>query len=292
VVTWYQEKAYTTKIFSTDKTPSDESLTHAIGQIHALGKKVMLKPHLDLIGTEGGSWRGEISCPTDMEWEEWFNNYANFILHYAKLAEENKVELYCIGTELSCVATTKERMWREKIIKPVRRIYKGPLTYAANWNDEYQRVKFWDALDYVGIDAYFPLSDKEWPNLDEIKAGWDKWVKDIEEFQKRVAKPVIFPEVGYCSAGGTAKTPWEEITSGRANLELQRDCYEALFQVFWEKPWFYGVYWWKWGTDVRFGGPSNKGYSPQNKPALNTIKKWYGKPVPSKNPSIFKKTAK
>lgn len=44
-----------------------------------------------------------------------------------------------------------------RLIRQIRRVYHGPLTYAANWSGEYKQIRFWDALDYVGIQAYFPL---------------------------------------------------------------------------------------------------------------------------------------
>lgn len=282
LTTWYQERCDTSTIFPTEKTPSDESIIHAINTAHSLGMKVMLKPHLDLIDVSDGSWRGDIACKSEPDWQAWFENYRDYLLHYAKLAQENNVEIFCIGTELTSISTMKENMWREIIIKPIREVYKGPLTYAANWNDEYSHIKFWDALDYIGIDAYYPLSEKSNPTLDEIKKGWDEWVKELEAFQKRMNMPIIFPEVGYCSSEGTAKTPWEEVTGGNLNLQQQADCYEALFETFWDKPWFYGVYWWRWGTNVKFGGHNNKGFSPQNKPAENIVKKWYRKPTPKR----------
>lgn len=283
LTTWYQDKCYTVNIFPTKDTPSDSSLIHAIEVAHSLGMKVMLKPHLDIIDTSDGSWRGDIACSTEPNWQIWFESYRDFILHYAKIAQEHNVEMLCIGTELTSVSTIKESMWKGIVIKGVREVYKGPLTYAANWDDEYAHVKFWDALDYVGIDAYFPLSEKAAPTFEEIKKGWEPWIKSIEEFQKKVNKPIIFPEVGYCSAEGTAKAPWEEITDGgKLNPQLQADCYRALLETFWNKEWFYGVYWWKWGTDVRFGGPHNKGFTPQNKIAQQVMTQWYRKSAPKR----------
>ncbi len=285
LTTWYQQKCDTNTIFPTETTPSDSSIIHAIETAHALGMKVMIKPHLDIVDTSDGTWRGDIGCASEPDWKIWFENYRDFILHYAKIAEEHKVEMICIGTELTSVSTIKENMWKDIVIKPIREAYKGPLTYAANWNDEYTHIKFWDVLDYVGIDAYFPLvEDKANPTLEEIKKGWLlwSWVKEIEEFQKKVNKPIIFPEVGYCSADWTAKTPWEEIAAGRVNLELQANCYQALLETFWNKEWFYGVYWWRWGTDVRFGGPHNRGFSLQNKPAKDVVMKWYKKSTPKR----------
>jgi len=281
LTTWYQEKCSTTGIFPTDKTPSDASLIHAINTAHKAGMKVMLKPHLDVIDPSEGTWRGEIVCINESDWQKWFESYRDFILHYAKIAQEHKVEMFCIGTELTTVSSVREDMWRDVLIKPVREAYKGPLTYAANWNVEYLIVKFWDALDYVGIDAYFPLvEDKEVPVFEEIKKAWEPWVKEIEEFQKKVKKPIIFPEAGYCSADGSVKTPWEEIAKGSVNMRLQAEAYKALMETFWPKEWFYGVYWWRWGTDIRMGGPHNRSFTPQNKTAQVLVRHWYDKPSP------------
>ncbi|MFA6610024.1 MAG: hypothetical protein WCT15_04170, partial [Candidatus Omnitrophota bacterium] len=60
------------------------------------------------------------------------------------------------------------------------------------------------------------------------------------------------------------------------------DCYRAVFELLWDKDWFYGVYWWRWGTDVRFGGAQNRGFSLQNKPAEDVVKKWYTGSAPAK----------
>ncbi len=284
LTTWYQERCSTTKIFPNENTPTDSSIIHAVNTAHSLGMKVMIKPHLDLIDLSEGSWRGEIACISEPDWKAWFESYRDFILHYAKMAEENKVEMLSIGTELTSVATLRDGMWNDIIIKPVRDVYKGSLTYSANWNVEYSIVPFWNALDYIGIDAYFPLSDNVIPALEEIKKGWEEWVGEIEGFQKKINKPIIFTEVGYCSADGTTKKPWEEIADGgKVNLKLQADCYQALFETFWDRKWFYGVYWWRWGTDVRFGGANNKGFSPQNKPAQDVLKRWYKKFTPKPN---------
>lgn len=282
--TWYQDRRNTTDIYPTEKTPNDLSMIHAIQTAHSLGMKVMIKPHLDISDTSDGSWRGEICCVNDADWKVWFESYQKFIVHYAKMAQENNVELFCIGTELVYATNMKPKMWREYVIKPVKEVYKGPLTYAANWDDEYNRVKFWNELDYIGIDAYFPLSeDNPRPTLEEIKKGWEPWLKDIEELQAVVNKPVIFPEVGYCSAKWTTKQPYEEVAKGEVDLQLQADCYTALLETFWNKEWFYGVYWWKWGTDVKFGGPGNRGYYLQNKPSQKVVASWY------KNRSVSKK---
>jgi hypothetical protein len=59
------------------------------------------------------------------------------------------------------------------LIKKVRAVYSGKLTYAENW-DCIDKVLFWDQLDYIGVDAYFPISKKKKQKMKEIRAGWKK----------------------------------------------------------------------------------------------------------------------
>ncbi|MDD5072313.1 MAG: hypothetical protein PHW51_00840 [Candidatus Omnitrophica bacterium] len=275
VTTWYQTDYNSTEIRPGAYTPTDEGLAHAIGQAHNLGLKVMLKPHLDLV--KGGYWRGEIQFNNDADWEAWFRSYGNFISHYAALAEKENVELLCIGVELTTPATYKGELWDKYVISEVRKVFTGPITYAANWNEEYQNITFWDKLDYAGLDAYFPLSDKEKPALDDLREGWKKYIPEIEVWQKKINKPVILTEVGYKSSTGAAKTPWEHQLGREVDLQLQSDCYTAMLEAFWDKPWFYGMYWWYWGTNERMGGSTDRGFNIQNKPASDVVKLWYSK---------------
>jgi len=283
VATWYQQTYNSVEITPNDRSPSDASVRHVIRLAHELGMAVLLKPHIDLISSnDGSSSRGDIGFVTEEKWKQWCENYVNFITHYAALAKEEGVEAFCVGTELS-FASTRTGMWRDVIIPAVRKAYPGRITYASNW-DEYNTVEFWGELDYAGVDAYFPLVRKSNPSFEEIKEGWGKWIGELETWQKRVNKPVIFTECGYCSSGNTAKKPWEEAMSGEADMKAQADCYRALFEAFWDKPWFCGVYWWSWNTYPGSGGENHKGFTPQNKLALDCLKEWYAKPV---NEKIF-----
>lgn len=273
VTTYYQDNYDTKRIFPTEKTPSDKSLIHVIRRAHQLGIKVMLKPHIDLLNESDGLYRGDIGFQTETDWQAWFLEYQNFILHYARLAQESGVELFSIGTEL-CFASQKTSFWQEDIIPQIRKVYKGKLTYAANW-DEYKNVCFWDALDYVGIDAYFPLTKKSNPDYAEIKAGWIKWADEIEEWQKRINKPIIFSEIGYRSCAFAAATPWEYSSSEGLNLEIQADCYKAALEVLSQRLWCKGLYWWYWKPSVYAGGPANRDFIPQNKPAETVLTYYY-----------------
>jgi hypothetical protein len=279
VTTWYQDKYNSTQISRLNsKTPSDESLIFAIRKLHELKFKVMLKPHLDLVTSEG-NWRGDIEPANPEEWQKWFDNYSAFILHYVNIASQESVELFCIGTELTKATLAQPRQWRDLISK-IRKVYKGKLTYAANWHNEFSQIEFWDALDYVGIDPYFPLVCSLRPKVEELKSAWEDWIKRIEEWQKKINKPVILTEIGYKSSTDATDEPWQHVSIGELDLQLQTNCYEALFQSFWDKPWFYGVYWWYWGVHPNMGGEFNRGFTPQNKPAQDIIAEWYKKSNP------------
>jgi len=279
LTTWYQDNCFAREIFATSDTPSDEGLKEAIEKAHELGMKVMVKPHLDLLSTEQGGWRGEIACVREPDWDIWFKSYKDFILHYAEIAEETNSEMLCIGTELTAVTMGNNTQRWLDLIKEVREVYKGNLIYAANWNEEYLQIQFWHALDYAGIDAYFPLSNKDKPSYKELMEAWKRWLPEIQDWQEKVNMPIIFPEVGYRSSVGAAKQPWDHSPGPQVDLELQKNCYKALVDTFWDKNWFYGIYWWNWGTDVRMGGKTNRGFTPQNKPAQDYIEKLYRRKV-------------
>ena len=220
LTTWYQTHPWSLDISKTGKTPTDDSIRHAIRKAHELGMKVQLKLHLDLLDKSDGSWRGEIGFAKESDWDKWFKKYTDYVMYYVKIANEENVEMICIGTELSTSVTVKGYMWREMINK-VRGKYKGLLVYAAHW-DRYMDIRFWDLLDYVGINAYFPLTEKMNPSYDELMEGWTKWVSEIEDFQARIGKPIIFPECGCNSADGAAIRPWEHVARREVNLPLQK----------------------------------------------------------------------
>lgn len=273
VVTQYQDTHNSVTINPTENTPSDNSISHVINKAHSLGLKVMLKPHVDIIGELIDPYsRADIGFADENDWHKWFSEYQSFITHYAKLAEELHVEIFCVGTELS-FTTQKDLLWR-KIISTVREVYSGKLIYAANW-DNYKNIKFWEDLDYVGIDAFFPITYRPNPSLIELKRGWEKWKSQIRAWHAAVNKPIIFTEIGYSSTSGAPMMPWEKGLQGNADLKTQANCYKAFFDSIWGCSWLAGVYWWRWDTSIHAGGEHNRQFTPQNKPAQKIIETYY-----------------
>jgi hypothetical protein len=244
-----------------------------INYAHNQGHKIMLKPH---VWVKGQGWAGDYELETDDQWKVWGESYANYILTYAEIADSLKVEMLCIGTEYRKAVTLHPEIWRN-LIKDVRQIYGGKVVYAANW-DNYQNVTFWDDLDFIGIDAYFPLTEEKSPEIAHLKDKWDSISVDIQKFSKKWDKSILFTEFGYQSVDYSTDGHWKyEQDTLSINLDLQANAYQALFETFWDKPWFDGGFFWKWHSDhERIGGLENKEFTPQNKPAQETIRQWYG----------------
>lgn len=248
---------------------------------HANGFKIFLKPHIWISSPSNGKWRSDIFPTSDDNWELWKASYRKYILRFAKVAEQTDVELFCIGTEFTRLAIEKPEFW-EKLIQEVRNIYSGKITYAANWYDEFEKITFWDQLDYIGIQAYFPLVKNKNPTVQQISKGWKKHLPSIKRIHKKFDKKILFTELGYKSTTDSAIEPWTWIDYSSnlykpVSTETQANCYEAFFKTFWEKKWFAGVHVWQWHTSDRDGGMDNLDFTPRKKPAENIIAKGFGK---------------
>ncbi|ARS34743.1 glycoside hydrolase family 113 [Pontibacter actiniarum] len=256
----------------------DSGLIHTTRLAKQLGLKTLLKPHIWLTDRSEGKWVGAIQMQTEAEWQQWFSSYSKFILHYAMLAEKEQIEALCIGTELYLPAVEREQDWRQ-LIREVRSVYHGQLTYAANWYKEYEEVKFWDALDFIGIQAYFPLTQQPNPSVAQLRQGWQPHMAAIEEVQQKYKKPVVFTEVGYKNTPDAAIEPWQwpdrHATALELSEETQANAYEALYQQFWQQPWFGGTFIWKWYPRLRTHHHDHLDFTPQGKPAGKVMARWY-----------------
>ena len=279
LVTWYMDTRESVTIAPVAlKTPSDDAVVQAIRDLRGRGIKVMLKPHVDVLD---GAWRGTIHPPDP---GAWFASYNAFLAKYAALAQATDVEMLCVGTELATMSGARYAGQWSTVIGNVRAAYRGLLTYAANAvsaGDVFTSVSFWPQLDLAGLDAYTPLTDKYNPSRAELVQGWSKnrngenMVAAFRNWQASHGKPVVFTELGYRSADGAARAPWDWEAAAPYDPAEQADCYEAAFQV-WSKQasWMQGILWWSW--DVPMPSPNDSGYTPRSKPAEQVLRTWQG----------------
>lgn len=233
---------------------------------------IMIKPQLWL---RHGEFTGFLKMENEAQWQQLEASYTSFILEYADLAEEVNAEIFCIGTELEEFIKNRPEYW-SNLIKKIRTIYKGKLTYAANW-DEFWRTPFWEEVDYVGIDAYFPVSDMQTPTPEDCIKGWEKHKQGLKGFSEQLDRPILFTEFGYRSVDYTGKEPWRyDRSMTSVNLEAQSNAMQALFDAVWNEDWFAGGYLWKWFIwHDKVGGVECNQFTPQNKPVENVIRDFY-----------------
>jgi hypothetical protein len=234
---------------------SDEGIEELTRVAHALGMKVLLKPAV---------WQAiDLDIPSPTDRALWFDQYKGFLEHYAQLATTLHADVFCVGGELVHL-TAYDSEWR-KLISRVRQLYPGPLVYAANFGEEFDRIAFWDALDYIGLQEYYPLPDD---------LAVESVVKQVESVQQKYHRPVIFTEVGFPSLQAANRQPWDDAQNTQISLQAQAACYQAIFRAFYNQPWFEGMYWWKIETNGS-GGAQDRSHTPWGKPAMEEIKHWY-----------------
>jgi hypothetical protein len=250
-------------------------LTAEIQQARARGLIVMVKPHLwSRDFWNGGEWQGTIRQETAEGHARWWKSFRAFILHYAALSQAAGAQWYCIGTELRVMTTRHPEEWRV-LVADVRKVFQGKVTYAAHWDGEFETITFWDVLDAAGVNAYFPLAAADDASPAALQAAWEPHVRRLNDWQARIQRPVIFTEVGYRTAKGTWRKPWED-KGGAFDEAAQAHAYEAMFTVFAPRTWWGGFYLWKTFTDPartsRWG--DGDGFSFRNRAAERLLQRW------------------
>ncbi len=236
------------------------------------GLKVMMKPHLWTQGVFTG-----VFAPADTsDWHIFETSYSKYLLDYAALADSLEVDLFCVGTEMKRAVNERGDFWK-KLICTVRETYGGPVSYASNW-DNYHKIPFWDELDVIGIDAYFPLDSARVPGVGELRKDWKPWIERLKKFSEKTGKQIVFTEIGYRSMEYNTAKPWDGDHHGVMSEDSQVRAYRAFFESIWREDWFGGVFWWKWEPfHHKAGGPHNTRYTPQNKQGEDILKEYFAK---------------
>lgn len=251
---------------------NDAAVIRSAYKAEQLGFTVMLKPQIwSWLG-----WTGDITMKSEDEWQLFFKYYTEWILHYAMLAEIHHVEIFCVGNEFKNATLTHQKEW-ENIFDQVRKIYTGKITYAANWGDEFENVTFWNKLDYVAVNCYYPLSDKANPTDEELMLQMEKNLDKIESVQKKYKKPLLFTEIGFKSIDSPWIAPHKDEDEQGYNEVSQKRCYEIMFKAMADEDWIKGVYLWKWPSYMDFSKEYQKDFNPCNKQAETVINEWFSK---------------
>ena len=291
VVSAYQEHGGSNSIFvEARRTPPDERIVSLIKRARGHGLRSVFMPIVLLENPREGEWRGKIE---PANWDDWWEDYTSYVLHYARLAQRAGVDVFMIGSELVSTEIPKYTSRWRKLIRTVRSVYQGRLSYSANW-DHYDVIEWWDDLDIIGMTSYYDLAaGKKKPTLESILAAWKPIKQKVLKWQATVNRPLLFTEVGWPNQSTCAEFPWDYYrATDDPDPRLQDDCFKAFFQTWFKEKTVAGYLVWEWRNyDRQVGGPKDTGYFPEGKPAMDTIRKYFALPSPWGRPTTTRAAA-
>ncbi len=251
--------------FEQPFTQNREDVRRAIQMAHARGLKVMLVPHL---WVESGQWRAEIDPGTDEGWDRWTKSYGAFVRGWAEVAEETRADLFSAGVELRSWVTTSRAPSFAALVRQLRTVYHGPITYSANWDDVEHTVVLGE-LDVIGINAFYPLADKDGAPFEKLLEGGGRVRERVHALAETWNKPVLFTEIGYTTRPDPAIRPWEwpdAMKDVKIDERAQADAYRALVAPLLDEPYFMGFFVWRLYADPDdVSQEAGWGFSPRGK---------------------------
>jgi hypothetical protein len=257
---------------------------YAVDTIHEHNLRVMLWEDIGVgQNNEPGGWiaRAEPANAT-----EWWANYEDLILKIAKDAGKHNVEYLSVGNELRSLENQSER-W-ERLIEEVRMVFPGDLIYVMNyWNRDWwphvASISWFDSLDLLGISGYFPLTNTNQPQIQDLVEAWERNrestpILDQVRQLSGSNEVEIFFMLQYRSVNGANKYPYKSglipESDNSIDLDEQSDLWEAFFRVWHDEECFAGVGAGMWLTDpIESQDPT--GEHIQGKRAAKVIDQWF-----------------
>jgi hypothetical protein len=269
------ENGTSSKIYlDTRMTPTPDQLGALIDHAKSKNLRAALMLKILLDDPRGNEWSGTIHPES---WDTWWASYRDVLTHFAWVAEAHHVDVFVVGSEL-VTAEHNVAQW-QTTLRAVRQVYTGRLTYSANW-DHYTSVPFWDLLDFVAVNGYYTLGPDRSVTADQIAREWARIQTDLLAFAAQKGRPLLFTEIGWCSQDNAATVPWDYTQNRPTDDELQQKLYDGFFRAWWGNPSLGGFLVWEWspGDGGRGTHPQRTGYTPENKPAEQTLRRWLANP--------------
>ena len=288
VSTIMQDAYYSTRMYRDFRnTPSDDELIEIIRYIHSKGIKVMLRP---MIECWDGTQRylltlpqGEIQPGMAYHYgDDWFQNYADAIRHYLRVANQTGCEAFGFDSELNNLVPFTEN-WMT-IIELARKIYKGHLTTSLINAEQYikrlENKNFWFySLDSVGTSFYYPATEDGSGTVEEMIAHLRPHAEKMKCFAEKLGTCFYMGECGCCSVENATCKPAYWKNGKYYDGQQQADYLSAVLHLFEEHAWWGGMFWWKWDQqtfrpDFLDDPAGDKGFTIYGKPAAEVMRKW------------------
>ena len=349
-VTWFQANSTATLIAplmtpgSPLRSTDDVALAATVATAAGLGLNVSLAPLVDLdwddpntnvpdgagsITGDLNSWKPKLRAQSraaigrsplghtqmsEAQWVAWFDSYTTFVTYYAAFAEQHRIAVLDIGTDLQTAAVHPANAPRwQALAQAVKAIFTGKLMLTASAGGRAVPAALWSMVDVIGVDiANVSLSaapvarltpaqyrnQSSWTAADErlnmstakVSTAWQsgpgRMVLDSlsELHAAHTGKPILLL-AGYQSRPNCIVRP-----EGQPRLDCSEDCscwtmcidmdcqadaYAGLLQVVTKAPWFGGLFFHGWSADPTAGGTSDPNYTPWAKPAEAVLRHWF-----------------
>ena len=244
---------------------------------------------------------------------EFWSTYAEQAVHFARIAQEEGVRMYSLGTETDRLFRTRSggHYWMNDfgqqltaLVENVRAVYDGLLTYDMNyyavWGDYNAPGSrhLWEDLnlDVVGVSAWFPLTDSRPTtvmSVDSLRREYERIFTEylIPAAAMNVGRPIVFLEYGTTDTveapvnpAGFPENALAVFTDTNRNgiddgQETQANIIEAFFETMDEHPGVvYGAFFWdNWiASEERWSKSLPfRTYSFRGKLAEEVVRAWY-----------------
>jgi hypothetical protein len=272
---WSLSSTHIDASFEWPVADSERGILQLMADAKARGLRVLLIPHL---WVETGGWRGEIEPASPEGWSVYQREYRAFVLRWADVAERGGADLFSIGVECKSWSGRFGPFWTE-LIRSSRARFHGQLTYSANW-DEAPDVLFWDQLDYIGINAFYPLADHDHASYAQYAEGAEAALTRAGTLASALHKQVLFVELGYTTRANAAVQPWlwPDTMQGVLPDEWeQARALAALLGAAASKPFIAGQFVWRYYADLDdVSQEASWGFSPHGKLAERVLQNAFG----------------
>ena len=234
------------------RSPSLPRLSQSIRQCKDKDLKVSLHPVLLIQSDTSQHWRGEYN---PLYLDKWWASYSKWMVSIATFCANEDVDMLFVGSELSSLQNL-EKYW-SSLIGNVRSVYRGAVSYSANW-DDWKSVSFHNDLDILGINGYFPL-DRIGPRSESFNSSARlssarlssahlrsmllPHLSALKLWSRENQTAIFFSEVGYPDHSLALQQPWNPGTPDSLyQPELQVDGYKAFLDVFGDADFSKGIF--------------------------------------------------